>query len=82
MTSMRIAVRGDKTSKYTVYLIFNQLISRGAVIRCLSNIAFEHRVLGVELDLKKECKKQLRVAYLQQEQVDVNFGYRQCCFLL
>jgi hypothetical protein len=43
---------------------------KAAIIRCLSNIAFEHRVLGAETDLKKECKKQLRVAFLQQEQVD------------
>jgi len=42
---------------------------KGAVIRCLSNIMFEHRVLGSDPDLSKDCKKQLRVAYLQQEQV-------------
>lgn len=50
------------------------LLFRAAVIRCLSNIAFEHRVLGVEMDLEKPCKKQLRVQFLQQEQVD------QVCF--
>ncbi|KAH7727487.1 Cysteine rich repeat family protein [Aphelenchoides avenae] len=43
---------------------------KGAIIRCLSNIMFEHRVLGENKDLRKECKKQLRVAYLQQAQVD------------
>lgn len=35
---------------------------------------FEHRVLNDPKDLHKECKKQLRVAYLQQEQVNVSFG--------
>ncbi|KAI1702818.1 cysteine rich repeat domain-containing protein [Ditylenchus destructor] len=43
---------------------------KGAIIRCLSNIMFEHRVLGEKKDLRKECKKELRVAYLQQEQVN------------
>uniref|UniRef100_A0A7E4VEA0 Golgi apparatus protein 1 n=1 Tax=Panagrellus redivivus TaxID=6233 RepID=A0A7E4VEA0_PANRE len=43
---------------------------KGAVIRCLSNIMFTHRVLGENPDLSKDCKKQLRVAYLQQEQFD------------
>uniref|UniRef100_A0AC35TWW4 Golgi apparatus protein 1 n=1 Tax=Rhabditophanes sp. KR3021 TaxID=114890 RepID=A0AC35TWW4_9BILA len=43
---------------------------KGAVIRCLSNIAFEHRILESKLDLSKDCKKQLRVQYLQQEQVN------------
>uniref|UniRef100_A0A915LE40 Golgi apparatus protein 1 n=2 Tax=Meloidogyne incognita group TaxID=654580 RepID=A0A915LE40_MELJA len=43
---------------------------KGAIIRCLSNIVFEHRILGIDKDLSKDCKKQLRVAYLQQEQVD------------
>uniref|UniRef100_A0A915DY09 Golgi apparatus protein 1 n=1 Tax=Ditylenchus dipsaci TaxID=166011 RepID=A0A915DY09_9BILA len=43
---------------------------KGAIIRCLSNIMFEHRVLGEAKDLHKDCKKQLRVAYLQQEQVN------------
>ncbi|KAL3080502.1 hypothetical protein niasHT_038939 [Heterodera trifolii] len=43
---------------------------KGAIIRCLSNIVFEHRVLGEHKDLSKDCKKQLRVAYLQQEQFD------------
>ncbi|CAD5216477.1 unnamed protein product [Bursaphelenchus xylophilus] len=42
----------------------------GAIIRCLSNIMFEHKVLGESKDLHKECKKQLRTAFLQQEQVD------------
>uniref|UniRef100_A0AC34Q7S5 Golgi apparatus protein 1 n=1 Tax=Panagrolaimus sp. JU765 TaxID=591449 RepID=A0AC34Q7S5_9BILA len=46
---------------------------KGAVIRCLSNIMFEHRILGETPDLAKDCKKQLRVAYLQQEQVDLDF---------
>uniref|UniRef100_A0A914H8J5 Golgi apparatus protein 1 n=1 Tax=Globodera rostochiensis TaxID=31243 RepID=A0A914H8J5_GLORO len=43
---------------------------KGAIIRCLSNIVFEHRVLSEQKDLGKDCKKQLRVAYLQQEQFD------------
>ncbi|TMS33552.1 hypothetical protein L596_001281 [Steinernema carpocapsae] len=43
---------------------------KGSIIRCLSEIQFEHRVLSSEKDLQKECKKQLRVAYLQQEQVN------------
>ncbi|KAK0393485.1 hypothetical protein QR680_000235 [Steinernema hermaphroditum] len=43
---------------------------KGSIIRCLSEVQFEHRVLGNEQDLTKDCKKQLRVAYLQQEQVN------------
>jgi hypothetical protein len=39
----------------------------------LSNIVFEHRLLGEKKDLTKDCKKQLRAAYLQQEQVDVSY---------
>lgn len=45
---------------------------RAEIIRCLSSVAFEHRLLGTPEDLQKECRKQLRVAYLQQEQVDVS----------
>lgn len=61
-----------KTSKYFIILLIFYYF-RGAIIRCLSNIVFEHRLLGVSTDLGKECKKQLRAAYLQQEQVDVSF---------
>jgi Golgi apparatus protein 1 len=43
---------------------------KGAIIRCLSNIMFEHRVLGSTPDITKDCKRQLRAAYLQQEQVN------------
>ncbi|GMR35933.1 hypothetical protein PMAYCL1PPCAC_06128 [Pristionchus mayeri] len=43
---------------------------KAEIIRCLSSVAFEHRLLGTPEDLQKECRKQLRVAYLQQEQVD------------
>uniref|UniRef100_A0A0N5BCS7 Golgi apparatus protein 1 n=1 Tax=Strongyloides papillosus TaxID=174720 RepID=A0A0N5BCS7_STREA len=44
--------------------------SKGAIIRCLSNIVFEHKVLGTKLDISKECKSQLKVQFLQQEQVN------------
>jgi len=39
----------------------------------LSQIVFEHKLLGQKKDVSKECKKQLRAAYLQQEQVNVRF---------
>ncbi|CEF59806.1 Cysteine-rich Golgi apparatus protein 1 repeat and Cysteine-rich Golgi apparatus protein 1 repeat,eukaryote-containing protein [Strongyloides ratti] len=44
--------------------------SKGAIIRCLSNIVFEHKVLGNKLDISRDCKNQLKVQYLQQEQVN------------
>ncbi|CAB3405076.1 unnamed protein product [Caenorhabditis bovis] len=43
---------------------------KGEIIRCLSEVRFEHKVLGAERDLSDACKKQLKVAYLQQEQVE------------
>ncbi|CAI5443373.1 unnamed protein product [Caenorhabditis angaria] len=43
---------------------------KGEIIRCLSEVRFEHKVLGAAKDLTDECKKQLKVAYLQQEQVE------------
>uniref|UniRef100_A0A915AS27 Golgi apparatus protein 1 n=1 Tax=Parascaris univalens TaxID=6257 RepID=A0A915AS27_PARUN len=43
---------------------------KAQIIRCLSTVMFEHRVLGSPADLEKDCKKQLKVAYLQQEQVN------------
>jgi Golgi apparatus protein 1 len=43
---------------------------KGAIIRCLSNIMFEHRVLGESRDISKDCKRQLKLQYLQQEKVD------------
>ncbi|KAI6197524.1 hypothetical protein M3Y94_01234100 [Aphelenchoides besseyi] len=43
---------------------------KAAIIRCLSNIVFEHRVLGTQTDLDKECKKQLREAFRAQEKVN------------
>ena len=62
----------SKKPLFCAILYFKKpLFLRGAVIRCLSNIVFEHRVLGENKDLSKQCKKQLRVAYLQQEKVDV-----------
>ncbi|KAI6216457.1 hypothetical protein M3Y99_01820900 [Aphelenchoides fujianensis] len=36
----------------------------------MDGIVFEHRVLGTPTDLDKECKKQLRVAFLEQEKVN------------
>lgn len=43
---------------------------KAEIIRCLSSVMFEHRLLGTPEDLDKDCKKQLKVAYLQQEQVN------------
>ncbi|EGT52320.1 hypothetical protein CAEBREN_08410 [Caenorhabditis brenneri] len=43
---------------------------KGEIIRCLSEVRFEHKVLGSPKDLTDDCKKQLKVAYLQQEQVE------------
>lgn len=45
---------------------------RSEIIRCLSEVRFEHKVLGSNSDLSEPCKKQLKVAYLQQEQVEVS----------
>ncbi|PAV55880.1 hypothetical protein WR25_13801 [Diploscapter pachys] len=50
---------------------------KSEIIRCLSEVRFEHKVLGHQDDLSAPCKKQLRVAYLQQEQVEVS---RRCSF--
>jgi len=33
---------------------------------------FEHRVLGKTEELQKDCKKQLKVQYLQQEKASVS----------
>lgn len=33
---------------------------------------FEHKVLGTQDDLEKDCKKYLKAAYLHQEQVNVS----------
>uniref|UniRef100_A0A0N4ZII0 Golgi apparatus protein 1 n=1 Tax=Parastrongyloides trichosuri TaxID=131310 RepID=A0A0N4ZII0_PARTI len=44
--------------------------SKGEIIRCLSNIVFEHKILDSKVDISKGCKQQLRVQYLQQEQVN------------
>lgn len=49
-------------------------LCRAEIIRCLSSVTFEHRVLGTAEDLSKECRKQLKTAYLQQEQVNVSCG--------
>ncbi|CAJ0931783.1 unnamed protein product, partial [Mesorhabditis belari] len=46
---------------------------KASIIRCLSEVQFLHRVLGQSDDLAKDCKKQLRVAYLEQEQVETQF---------
>ncbi|XGW08842.1 hypothetical protein V3C99_011284 [Haemonchus contortus] len=43
---------------------------KGEIIRCLSEVRFEHKVLGTDADLTEPCKHQLKVAYLQQEQVE------------
>ncbi|KJH51316.1 cysteine rich repeat-containing domain protein [Dictyocaulus viviparus] len=43
---------------------------KGEIIRCLSEVRFEHKVLGTSADLSEPCKRQLKVAYLQQEQVE------------
>ncbi|RCN36160.1 cysteine rich repeat-containing domain protein [Ancylostoma caninum] len=43
---------------------------KSEIIRCLSEVRFEHKVLGSNSDLSEPCKKQLKVAYLQQEQVE------------
>ncbi|CAD6195709.1 unnamed protein product [Caenorhabditis auriculariae] len=43
---------------------------KGEIIRCLSEVRFEHKVLGTAKDLSDACRKQLKVAYLQQEQVE------------
>ncbi|KAK6025173.1 cysteine rich repeat-containing domain protein, partial [Ostertagia ostertagi] len=43
---------------------------KGEIIRCLSEVRFEHKVLGTSADLSEPCKHQLKVAYLQQEQVE------------
>ncbi|WKX97247.1 hypothetical protein Q1695_013144 [Nippostrongylus brasiliensis] len=43
---------------------------KGEIIRCLSEVRFEHKVLGSSADLTEPCKHQLKVAYLQQEQFD------------
>ncbi|CAJ0586700.1 unnamed protein product, partial [Mesorhabditis spiculigera] len=43
---------------------------KASIIRCLSEIVFEHKVLGHPKQLKPDCKKQLKVAYLEQEQFD------------
>ncbi|KAJ1370206.1 hypothetical protein KIN20_031890 [Parelaphostrongylus tenuis] len=43
---------------------------KGEIIRCLSEVRFEHKVLGTTADLSDPCKRQLKVAYLQQEQFD------------
>lgn len=43
---------------------------KGEIIRCLSEVRFEHKVLGTNGDLTEPCKHQLKVAYLQQEQVE------------
>ncbi|KAK6056169.1 cysteine rich repeat-containing domain protein [Cooperia oncophora] len=45
---------------------------KGEIIRCLSEVRFEHKVLGTTADLSEPCKHQLKVAYLQQEQVEGN----------
>ncbi|KAK6039819.1 cysteine rich repeat-containing domain protein [Cooperia oncophora] len=45
---------------------------KGEIIRCLSEVRFEHKVLGTTADLSEPCKHQLKVAYLQQEQVEVS----------
>lgn len=47
-------------------------VFRGEIIRCLSEVRFEHKVLGTNGDLTEPCKHQLKVAYLQQEQVEVS----------
>nr|CDJ86442.1 Cysteine rich repeat domain containing protein [Haemonchus contortus] len=46
------------------------LSKKGEIIRCLSEVRFEHKVLGTDADLTEPCKHQLKVAYLQQEQVE------------
>ncbi|CAI4232920.1 unnamed protein product [Auanema sp. JU1783] len=43
---------------------------KAEIIRCLSEVRFKHKVLGQTADLSDPCKKQLKVAYLQQEQVE------------
>uniref|UniRef100_A0A158Q8S0 Golgi apparatus protein 1 n=1 Tax=Elaeophora elaphi TaxID=1147741 RepID=A0A158Q8S0_9BILA len=43
---------------------------KAEIIRCLSTIMFEHKVLGTPDDLEKDCKKYLKAAYLHQEQFD------------
>ncbi|VDK41856.1 unnamed protein product [Anisakis simplex] len=45
---------------------------KAQIIECLSTIIVEHRVLGMPADLDKECKKQVKVEYLQQEEVNVS----------
>ncbi|VDK72684.1 unnamed protein product [Litomosoides sigmodontis] len=45
-------------------------IRKAEIIRCLSTIMFEHKVLGTPDDLEKDCKKYLKSAYLHQEQFD------------
>lgn len=45
---------------------------RAEIIRCLSTVMFEHKVLGTADDLEKDCKKYLKAAYLHQEQVNVS----------
>ncbi|VDN05170.1 unnamed protein product [Thelazia callipaeda] len=44
--------------------------NKAEVIRCLSTVMFEHKVLGTKDDLEKDCKKHLKTAYLHQEQVN------------
>ncbi|VDK72616.1 unnamed protein product [Onchocerca ochengi] len=43
---------------------------KAEIIRCLSTVMFEHKVLGTPDDLEKDCKKYLKAAYLHQEQFD------------
>uniref|UniRef100_A0A0N5ASS7 Golgi apparatus protein 1 n=1 Tax=Syphacia muris TaxID=451379 RepID=A0A0N5ASS7_9BILA len=46
------------------------VVAVAQIIQCLSRILFEHKVLGTEKNLRPECKKQLKTAFLQQEQFD------------
>uniref|UniRef100_A0A183D5U9 Golgi apparatus protein 1 n=1 Tax=Gongylonema pulchrum TaxID=637853 RepID=A0A183D5U9_9BILA len=46
---------------------------KAEIIRCLSTVMFEHKVLGTPDDLEKDCKKHLKTAYLHQEQSIVIF---------
>ncbi|VBB25732.1 unnamed protein product [Acanthocheilonema viteae] len=54
---------------HVAYSIFIELF-RAEIIRCLSTVMFEHKVLGTPDDLEKDCKKYLKAAYLHQEQFD------------